>query len=361
MKLNTLLLTSAATLMTASVAFAADLPSKKAAPAAGSVQVCKVGGMTGMTLPGSDTCFGLSGWVRANFNYDLNSESEDETLDWNAWGGSYRVQADFRSNTEIGVVRGVGRLTDGDMDKAYIQFAGLTAGKKDSIADIFGTNSINFGAWTQGADGIDYKLSAGGLTFGIAAETPVNNNSSADASGDRPDLVAHVLGKAGPVDFPVAAVSHEASDWYNYDGHALLGRLGVSMNNVSLYTWGATAEDASGYVGNSFNGVEASDGDDFREFRDVDDGTLHSTVWGLGATFTQGAITVGAEYARYNHEDDDAEIETDDIAVFATYRIAKNLTVTGEYYQSRATEVEFLDTDQTGSVDTFYVRIQRDF
>ena len=75
MKLNTVLLTSAATLMATSVAFAADLPSKKAAPSAGSVQVCKVAGKTGFSLPGSDTCVVMSGYVWAEANITGNTGS----------------------------------------------------------------------------------------------------------------------------------------------------------------------------------------------------------------------------------------------------------------------------------------------
>ena len=66
MKLTkTLLLGSAATLVVVAAAQAADLPTKKGAPAAEYVKVCKVGDIAGFVIPGSDTCLKISGYVNA--------------------------------------------------------------------------------------------------------------------------------------------------------------------------------------------------------------------------------------------------------------------------------------------------------
>ena len=53
--IKSLLLGSAAGIVAVASAQAADLPTKKAAPVE-YVKVCNVGGITGWTLPGSDTC-----------------------------------------------------------------------------------------------------------------------------------------------------------------------------------------------------------------------------------------------------------------------------------------------------------------
>src|SRR6202046_2512585 len=63
---KSLLLGSAAGIVAAATAQAADLPTRKAAPVE-YVRVCNVGGITGWTLPGSDTCVKLSGYVSAQF------------------------------------------------------------------------------------------------------------------------------------------------------------------------------------------------------------------------------------------------------------------------------------------------------
>src|SRR5271163_4045942 len=65
--MKSLLLGSAAGIVAIASAQAADLPTRKGAPAAEYVRICSitVNGkpVVGWTLPGSDTCFKLSGYV----------------------------------------------------------------------------------------------------------------------------------------------------------------------------------------------------------------------------------------------------------------------------------------------------------
>jgi hypothetical protein len=64
--MKSLLLGSAAGIVAVATAQAADLPTRKAAPVE-YVRVCNVGGITGWTLPGSDTCVKFSGYMTAHF------------------------------------------------------------------------------------------------------------------------------------------------------------------------------------------------------------------------------------------------------------------------------------------------------
>jgi Porin subfamily len=64
--IKSLLLGSAAGIVAVASAQAADLPTRKAAPVE-YVKVCNVGGITGWTLPGSDTCVKFSGYITAQF------------------------------------------------------------------------------------------------------------------------------------------------------------------------------------------------------------------------------------------------------------------------------------------------------
>src|SRR5260370_14249054 len=57
--MKSILLGSAAGIVAVAGAQAADLPTKKAAPA-GYVRICNVGGMAGFVIPGSDTCLQIS-------------------------------------------------------------------------------------------------------------------------------------------------------------------------------------------------------------------------------------------------------------------------------------------------------------
>ena len=63
--IKSLLLGSAAGIVAVATAQAADLPTRKAAPVE-YVRVCNVGGITGWTLPGSDTCVKFSGYMTAH-------------------------------------------------------------------------------------------------------------------------------------------------------------------------------------------------------------------------------------------------------------------------------------------------------
>src|SRR5271169_5616391 len=62
--IKSILMGSAAGIVAVASAQAADLPTKKAAPVE-YVKVCNVGGVTGWTLPGSDTCVKFSGYLTA--------------------------------------------------------------------------------------------------------------------------------------------------------------------------------------------------------------------------------------------------------------------------------------------------------
>src|SRR5665213_3496881 len=62
--IKSILLGSAVGIVAVAFAQAADLPTRKAAPVE-YVRVCNVGGITGWTLPGSDTCVKLSGYITA--------------------------------------------------------------------------------------------------------------------------------------------------------------------------------------------------------------------------------------------------------------------------------------------------------
>ena len=64
--IKSIMLGSAAGIVAVASAQAADLPTRKAAPVE-YVRVCNVGGITGWTLPGSDTCVKLSGYMTAHY------------------------------------------------------------------------------------------------------------------------------------------------------------------------------------------------------------------------------------------------------------------------------------------------------
>ena len=82
--IKSILLGSATGIVAVASAQAADLPTRKAAPVE-YVRVCNVGGITGWTLPGSDTCVKISGYMTAHFiagnaSNQYNSASSNAAL-----------------------------------------------------------------------------------------------------------------------------------------------------------------------------------------------------------------------------------------------------------------------------------------
>lgn len=143
-KAKSLLLGSAAALVAVSGAHAADL-GLPVAPSVDYVQICTVGGFTGFLLPGSDVCFDISGFARFQAEFDADINSGD---DFN-FEGVGELNFDARSMTEYGMLRGFIRIdaTGGNagdtavqLQKAFIQIGGLTAGYTDSFFDMVYTD-----------------------------------------------------------------------------------------------------------------------------------------------------------------------------------------------------------------------------
>ncbi len=160
---KSLLLGSAAGLMAVAGAQAADLPSRKAAPAAEYVRVCSAYGAGFFFIPGSDTCLQISGRVRAQYQFAQAGNIDSSTTGFRAL---LRIGMDARTQTEYGTIRAVARLaaerrtgagntgtgeragtiisgtnlevgnrlqTQVNVEAAFIQFAGITAGRAPSF------------------------------------------------------------------------------------------------------------------------------------------------------------------------------------------------------------------------------------
>jgi hypothetical protein len=169
---KSLLLGSAAGLAAVAGAQAADLPVRKAAPVE-YVRVCSAYGAGFFYIPGTDTCLRVAG--RARFEYNVASArqfSQDNT----GFRSLGRLQLDARTQTAYGTLRAFVRLeiarrtghffsgtavrrgeseaaTGFDffgkaqhqiyLDKAFIQFAGITAGRATSFFDFY-SNDLNW-------------------------------------------------------------------------------------------------------------------------------------------------------------------------------------------------------------------------
>src|SRR5580765_5248172 len=163
--MNSLLLGSAAGLISVAGAQAADLPVK--AKPVQYVKICSLYGVGFYYIPGTDMCLKVGGWVRAEYTWgasgnigtgafqttNVNNRSTNDST-WRARG---YITADARNQTEYGTVRGyiavgvstsdVGLNTAANQfsaNRAFIQWAGFTFGLAQSFYDFYSVPATSY-------------------------------------------------------------------------------------------------------------------------------------------------------------------------------------------------------------------------
>jgi len=348
MKLSTLLLSSAA-LVVAGSAYAADLPAKKGAPAAKAATGCPAFGAGFFQIPGGDTCIKFSGHMKYSGSY--TSDSTDEVTAAYSQSARFRLEADVRNNSEIGVVRGFGRINAASsgtsVGKAYVQVGGLTAGLNSSLADIAGTNADQYGSNLGGgsATGIQYDMAMGATTLSIQAANASNNTASGVA--DRPDVLVGIATKAGPADIKIVGVSAEAvhSDGTAIQGYAVVARAGLSLGGgFGVAAFGGSSVGASSYTTSAnladWDGTDKATGSNF----------------GGEVTYSTGSGTLAIAADQSQEKLGDTSSKVTNLGVSYAANLAKGLVIEPEFVTSTTDE----DGTKTAS-NTVYLRIQRDF
>jgi len=212
---KSLLLGSAATLVVVAGAQAADLPTKKGAPAAEYVKVCKVGDIAGFIIPGSDTCLKISGYVNAQIA--MGNVTDERKLYWmvhhvapsyatevvtstanevNDIGYYTRGQVNFDAvtNTAMGPLlahielqgdSGDNRFDSNNgsgvvLNAGYVQWAGVTAGKHGSFYDYLAGGDTWKDFFSPDHSGTPINLLAYTATFGggFSATVSLEQNES---------------------------------------------------------------------------------------------------------------------------------------------------------------------------------------
>ncbi|CAM3211505.1 porin [Methylobacterium mesophilicum] len=216
--LKSSLLGSAAAFAAIGAAHAADLPVKKAVPIE-YVRVCSAYGAGFFYIPGTDTCLRLSGRARFEGGYMTSySRQNGGGGDTSGYQGRLRINLDARTQTAYGTLRAFVRLDAGartgysgvgtsgtqqrigqaypglgvdsfgrdqqfsNVDKAFIQFAGLTAGRASSFFDFY-AHDFEFAGATAGSDIASTNLLAytatlgNGLSATLSVEDPVFRRS----------------------------------------------------------------------------------------------------------------------------------------------------------------------------------------
>ena len=202
MTIKSKLLLSTASLMAVSAAQAADLPVKKAAPIE-YVRVCGAYGAGFFYIPGTDTCLRISGRARFEAGYQTaySRQNGSNNGDLLGYAGRLRINLDARTQTAYGTLRAFVRLDAGsrtgqsgpgtsgtqqrigqayfatgvdgfgraqqfmNVDKAFVQFAGFTAGRASSFFDFY-AHDFEFSTNTLGSDLPSTNLLAYTATLG---------------------------------------------------------------------------------------------------------------------------------------------------------------------------------------------------
>jgi hypothetical protein len=193
---------------------AADLLAKKAA-AVEYVRVCSTYGAGFFYIPGTETCLRVSGRVRAEYLYLEPNLRTDDSIGFRTRG---RVQLDARTGTAYGllrtfvrfeITRNTGAYTGGtisqspNVDQAFIQFGGLTAGRAVSFFDNTDLPAEHFGT-LRFSDAPNVNLLAYTFSFGngFSASLALEEGREAgfgidgfaydDAGQTLPDLVGNL-------------------------------------------------------------------------------------------------------------------------------------------------------------------------
>ncbi|QRM31121.1 porin [Microvirga sp. VF16] len=204
---KSLFLGSVAGLAAVAGAQAADLPAKKAA-AVEYVRVCSTYGAGFFYIPGTETCLRVGGRVRAEFQYLEPVDREDDAIGFRARG---RIQLDARTATAYGLLRTFVRFemtrdtgvygfsaTSANVDQAFIQFGGLTAGRTISFFMNSDLPNENWGTLrfydAPTVNAFAYTFSFGnGFSATLAIEEGTYATSLFPEGGQTmPDLVANV-------------------------------------------------------------------------------------------------------------------------------------------------------------------------
>ena len=379
------------------VAGAQDLPVTKSAGPSENLQACVMVGVGFWAVPGTDTCIKLSGEMRADYVVTQPHSRDDDTTSFQSRA---QVGFDARTLTDYGLLRSY-LLLDGYVepggkssflvDKAYIQFGGVTAGYAHSFFGIYDLDYANdiyqpyFGyagttdllAYTHQFDhGISATLSfedARATRSSLFSET--NPTGAVPAAGTvMPDIVgnvridqnwgeAAVFGALHQIRYPGPVVA--GSDY----GFALGGGLGLNLPILSgahIAAEGTYASGASTYLG--WQQLDAAFDNNTR-LTDTGNGWTATGELGVNLTYRLTLNLLGS-YLNYSGADANNFLDppTSNIKAWSAggnvvYTLTRGFSVGAEVFYSSFTErSDFaFDPKLTSKGWTGALRLRRSF
>lgn len=307
--IKSLLLGTAAGFVATAGAQAADLPSKKAAPA-NYVQICPQAYGSGFfVIPGTDTCLRVIGRVRAEYLVGERFSGGDDLYGFRARG---QIRLDARNATAYGTLRtfinfevtnssgayargvngtgpnfvpgtGLNGVNGGagaagiNLAAAFVQFGPITAGRAQSFFDFY-ADALNYGP-IRGSDQVVNLLAytatfGGGFSATLALEDGIERQQFAGAAGagsgghEYPDVVANLALTQAWGTIQLSGALHQTTAVGFRDplgsrvddkvGFAIQGGLKLNLPMLAagdvLWVQAAYAEGAISYLGYGGNG-----------------------------------------------------------------------------------------------------------
>ncbi|MXN67266.1 porin [Stappia sp. GBMRC 2046] len=370
MKIKSILLGASAAALAATGAQAADLP--VAPEPVDYVRICDAFGTGFFYIPGTETCLRIGGRIRTELrindfgdsgNHNLSAWDQDADVS-TAFRARGYARFDSRTNTEYGLLRtylemywtntspGPDATT---IDKAFIQFGGLTAGRAASFYDFYtgdawgaiqnqgfaDNGSVNLFGYTFAfgngfsvsasvEDGTDRRAGIAALsttaigsgnaiypnsslTFVTANSTVVGLNVSNGYGGHRmPDFVANLRVDQGWGSAQIMGALHQVYTDNQIVGYGVDDELGWAIGagvtiNLPMLAPGDSFSFQGSYSDGAANYAAAGNGIYYDAVVNPFTSDLKTTkAWAIGAGFThywvpEFSTSLSASYLDYDH------------------------------------------------------------
>jgi len=383
MKFSTLLLSTTA-IVAAGAAFAADLPAKKAAPAAAAPQQgCPAFGAGYFPIPGSDMCLQITGHVRSDTSYTSNVTRPTTA----PYSFGYKVNAFFNviGNSEFGNVKSTAGLNTNStiagaviVAQASAQIGGFTAGYAPSPVDFSnGYNNSGLAYQPGGVAQLAYTASLGGTTTLTVAATTAQSKNMMSATtttydttvtASRPDVMAVLSTTSGPMAFKLGAVSHEVvgATTGTSQGMAVLGRADLTVDKFKLIGNAAYASGALGYMGNGSGTLDANYAPSgLGSVMDSDASASNLGTASMGMLGIEADLSPTAKAYAYggsvNASENGNSYSRTVYGMGLKYTMAKGFYLRPEIYQQATNDSQLTSSTTTTTANVVYLRIRRDF
>jgi Porin subfamily len=274
---KSLLLGSAAGLAAVTTGQAAELPVK--AKPVEYVKVCSLYGAGFYYMPGTDICLKIGGYARAEITYNSNGnfaggpiagDVNNRTTSEFVMRARAYITADSREQTAFGTARtyfavGIASTDTGPaiafsplfVNRAFIQWAGMTAGITQSFFDFYNGAAVGYRAYKPSSDTGDtgwwlwaYTAQLGnGLSASISAEQRRMSQILGFTGG------VATLAPAGSGSVVVGALPANGAGYGGLQAPDIVGNLRIDQTWGSAQVMAAAHEVNAPYYGDVSNGL----------------------------------------------------------------------------------------------------------